>query len=77
MSLRPPEEPHPADAEAAGAVAHHDSATHMDAHTQVSDDDHDHAEPRLGPIDWAAWAYAIVGISAGLIIVVLFWVASG
>lgn len=71
-----PAVPHAADAEAESAVAHHDAATHMDAHTLLSDDDHGHAEPALGPVDWTAWAYAAVGTAAGLLVVALFWVAS-
>lgn len=63
------------DHDSAASVAHHDSATHMDAHTAISDDDHGHAEPRLGPIDWKAWAYALVGAAAALVVVGLFWVA--
>lgn len=35
-------------------------------------DDH-HGEPRLGPIDWAAWGYAAAGVLAGLLVVALFW----
>jgi hypothetical protein len=61
--------------EPAASVAHHDAVTHMDAHTAISDDDHGHAEPRLGPIDWGAWAYALVGAAAGLVVVALFFVA--
>ncbi|HSH22006.1 MAG TPA: hypothetical protein VK992_05310 [Candidatus Caenarcaniphilales bacterium] len=72
--------PHPADAEeregTGDAVAHHDAATHMDAHTAVSDDDHGHVEPRVGPIDWAAWAYAALGALAGLVVAGLFYVAT-
>lgn len=64
-----------ADHDSAATVGHHDSATHMDAHTVISDDDHGHAEPHLGPIDWAAWAYALVGAAAGLLVIALFWVA--
>ncbi|MEO6350792.1 MAG: hypothetical protein ABIP53_09075 [Candidatus Limnocylindrales bacterium] len=59
----------------AASVAHHDAATHMDAHTSISDDDHGHAQAALGPIDWAAWGYAIVGGVLGLIVVAVFWVA--
>jgi hypothetical protein len=59
----------------AASVAHHDAVTHMDTHTTLSDDDHGHAEPRLGPIDWSAWAYALVGAAAGLVVVALFFVA--
>ena len=65
---------HPADEDAA-SVAHHDSATHMDAHTTLSDDDHGHAEAAVGPIDWAIWSYALIGVGAALIVVALFWLA--
>ena len=44
-------------------------------HAADSDDDHGHAEPKLGPIDWAAWAYALVGAAAAIVVVALFWVA--
>jgi hypothetical protein len=82
-----PAVPHPADAEDAEeggrsadtvetAVAHQDAATHMDAHTAISDDDHGHAEPRLGPIDWTAWGYAAIGAVAGLVVVALFFAAT-
>jgi|SRR5215213_1442498 len=75
-----PAVPHPADADAieeGDAVAHHGATTHMDAHTALSDDDHGHTEPRLGPIDWLSWGYAIVGVAAGLLVVVLLWVKAG
>lgn len=62
--------------DSAATVAHHDPAAHMDAQTAVSDDDHGHDEPQLGPIDWGAWAYALVGVAAGLLVVLLFWVAA-
>ena len=61
--------------DSAAAADHHDAATHMDAHTTLSDDDHGHAEPALGPIDWGAWAYALVGAGAGLVVVAFFWFA--
>ena len=54
---------------------HHDPATHMDAHTVISDDDHGHAEGTLGPIDWGAWLYAVVGVIVGLVVVAGFWIA--
>jgi hypothetical protein len=60
----------------AASVAHHDATTHMDAHTAISDDDHGHAEPRVGPIDWGAWGYAILGALAGLVVVALFFLAT-
>ena len=62
-------------ADSAATVAHHDSATHMDAHTTVSDDDHGHGEEALGPIDWGAWSVALLGGAAALVVVALFWVA--
>ena len=58
-------------------IAHHDPATHMDAHASISDDDHGHAEPRLGPIDWLSWLYAVVGFAAGLLVVGVFWLKVG
>jgi hypothetical protein len=71
------EKPSPAEEGAPGAPAdpHHDSATHMDAHTALSDDDHGHDEAALGPIDWGAWAVALVSGAAALLVVALFWVA--
>ena len=65
----------PADPIADAAVAHHDSAAHMDAHSLISDDDHGNAEAVLGPIDWTKWAYAVVGAIGGLIVLVFFWAA--
>jgi hypothetical protein len=56
-------------------VAEHDPATHMDAHTALSDDDHGHAAAALGPIDWAAWGYALLGAAAGALVLIGFWVA--
>ncbi|CAN5748161.1 hypothetical protein BH24CHL6_BH24CHL6_10840 [soil metagenome] len=58
-------------------TAQHAAESHMAAHTTLSDDDHAHAEPRLGPIDWPAWGYALIGVAAGLLVVVLFFVAIG
>jgi hypothetical protein len=59
----------------AASVAHHDAGTHMDAHTVLSDDDHGHAEAVLGPVDWAVWSYALIGVASALIVVALFLVA--
>jgi len=51
--------------------------THQDAHALLSDDDHGHAEAQLGPIDWRAWGYAVLGVAAGLLIVAFFLLANG
>jgi hypothetical protein len=49
-----------------------------DQHTTDADHDaHAHDEPALGPIDWGAWTYATLGVAAGVVIVALFWFASG
>ena len=50
------------------AVAEHDPVTHTDAHTALSDDDHGHAETALGPIDWRAWALALLGGASGVLV---------
>ena len=42
-----------------------------------ADDDQGHGEATLGPIDWAVWSYALIGVAAGLIVVAFFWVATG
>jgi len=56
-------------------IADHDDATHVDSHAVLSDDDHGHTEQALGPVDWAAWGYALVGVLAGLVVVAAFAVA--
>jgi hypothetical protein len=45
------------------------------AEAHVDDDEHAHTEPRLGPVDWPAWSYAIIGVVVALVIVALFYVA--
>lgn len=45
---------------------------HVDEHMSG---DHGHAEPRVGPVDWAGWGYAVVGVIAGLVVVGAFWLA--
>ena len=40
-------------------------------------DDHGDAEPRLGPIDWLTWLYAVVGVAFGLLVVGAFWLKAG
>lgn len=84
-----PSAPHAADADlveqgeaaadpiAAEQVAHHDAATHMDAHATLSDDDHGHTGEALGPIDWGKWSYAIVGAVGAVIVIAMFWIALG
>lgn len=49
--------------------------SHMDAHATLSDDDHGHGPQALGPIDWAAWGYALVGVLAGVAVLFCFWLA--
>ena len=56
------------------ADTHMRADTHMEAHADVSGDDHGHAESALGPIDWQAWSYALIAAAAGLLVVVAFWV---
>jgi hypothetical protein len=63
--------------EADHAADDHAANSHMDAHATLSDDDHGHAEPRLGPIDWLSWLYAVVGFAAGLLVVAVFWLKAG
>lgn len=60
----------------AASASHHAVDSHMDAHTSISDDDHGHAEAALGPIDWSAWGYALVGAAAGLVVIALFFIAN-
>ena len=71
------EKPAPPEVGEPGAPAdpHHGTASHMDGHATLSDDDHGHGEESLGPIDWGAWAVALVGGAAALVVVALFWVA--
>ena len=72
------EVPHAADArmiegEDDHATDDHHTAAHADA--AHPDEEHGHDEPRLGPIDWPAWGHAALGVLAGLIVVVMFFVA--
>lgn len=46
---------------------------HVDEH---AGDEHGHDEPRLGPIDWPAWAYAALGVVVALVVVAAFYVAA-
>lgn len=56
-------------------LAHDDAAPHDDAHAVGSADDHGHAEATLGPIDFAGWAWAVVGGLAGIVVLVFFYLA--
>lgn len=56
-------------------TADHDEHAHADTQDTHADDDHGHAEARLGPIDWGAWAYAVIGGAAGAIVLGVFWLA--
>lgn len=60
--------PHAADARTVEEAAEHGA----DAHAE---DEHGHAEPRVGPIDWPAWGFAAMGILAGLLVIGMFYVA--
>ncbi len=64
------------DEQAINTQTDHDAATHMDAHATLSDDDHGHAEQTLGPIDWAAWGYALIGAAAALMVLAAFSIAA-
>ena len=68
-------DPHQDDAPGhAGAVAHHATNDHGEAHGH---DDHAHAEEALGPIDVPAWGAGILGVALGLAVAVAFMLATG
>lgn len=64
-----------------------DTGAMSDAHPEpVSSDAHDehapghehaHAHESLGPVDVIAWAYAVVGSLAGLVVVLALFAARG
>jgi hypothetical protein len=57
-----------------GAAAHHATDDHGDDHGH---DDHAHGDgDALGPIDGFAWGAGLVGVIAGLIVVIAFVVAT-
>lgn len=56
-------------------TADSDDHEHVGGHATAADDDHGHAEARVGPIDWGAWACALIGAAAGAIVLAVFWVA--
>jgi hypothetical protein len=55
-------------------LGEHGPDTHVDEHATT--DPHAHEEVRLGPIDWPAWGYALLGIAVALVVVLAFWVAA-
>jgi hypothetical protein len=57
------------------SVAAPHAADAEDAHDAAADDDHGHAEAALGPIDWGAWAWAVVGATLGLVVLAFFYLA--
>ncbi|HWH23374.1 MAG TPA: hypothetical protein VNW68_00615 [Candidatus Limnocylindria bacterium] len=80
-----PEAPKPSELGAKGtpgaamtpAAPHATDARLAEEHSaEIHDDAEGHDEPRLGPIDWGAWVYAGIGIGAGAVIVLLFWLAT-
>ncbi|MDP8905035.1 MAG: hypothetical protein M3N29_06940 [Chloroflexota bacterium] len=50
---------------------------HAAAELAHADEEHGHDEARLGPVDWAMWGYALLGVAAGLIVVLALWAALG
>lgn len=50
-----------------------DAEEREDAHAVESE--HGHVEPAVGPVDWLAWGYALIGVVVGLLVLVLFYVA--
>ncbi len=62
------------------ADAHHPSGTHLEEHDSGHDDHRDgghaeHAEPRLGPIDWPAWSAGALGVAVGVMVAALFYLS--
>jgi hypothetical protein len=47
---------------------------HVDEHDAAHG--HGHEEPRVGPIDWPAWGYALLGAALALVVVGAFWIAA-
>jgi hypothetical protein len=65
---------HAIDAHAADghAADPHGGGGHGDGHAAA---EHGHGDVRLGPIDWAGWAYAALGVVVGVVVVAAFWLA--
>ncbi len=56
-----------------GAVAHHKTDDHGDAHGH---DDHGHTDEPLGPIDIQAWGAGALGVAIGLGVAACFVLAT-
>ena len=62
------------------ADAHHPDGAHLEEHDTGHDDHGDsehaeHAEPRLGPIDWPAWSAGALGVAVGVVVAALFYLS--
>jgi hypothetical protein len=81
MSDQPASDPHASDPHASdvpghdGAAAHHATDDHGDDHGH---DDHGHGsdEAALGPIDSFAWGAGLLGVLAGIAVVIAFILAT-
>jgi hypothetical protein len=74
--MPPMTDPHASDAPGHdGAAAHHATDDHGDDHGH---DDHGHGaeEEALGPIDSFAWGAGLLGVLAGLLVVIGFVLAT-
>ncbi|HVM29361.1 MAG TPA: hypothetical protein VM305_01130 [Candidatus Limnocylindrales bacterium] len=67
-------EPAVGDIPADGHASHGASDTHGDVHDAGQGAEHE--EARVGPIDWAAWGYALIGVAVALVVIAAFWVAA-
>jgi hypothetical protein len=64
---------------AAEATRRHDAGGHGHAdHGSASDGGHDaeHAQAPLGPVDWRAWGFALLGAAAAGVIALSLYLAS-
>lgn len=70
---RTEEDLHAADAHRVGGGHEHEHMVAGHAH----EDDHstDHAETRVGPVDWGAWLVGAIGVGAGSVIAIVLAVA--
>ncbi len=64
---------------AAEAASRHDAGGHGHAdHGVATDGGHDagHAQDALGPVDWRAWGFAVLGAAAAGVIALSLYLAS-